>query len=98
MKKYYNTLDKKKKDEIKKEYQKTYQKTDLNTRLTRLLVYSIIGYITGIAMILEVILTDAEKTGNIIIAITLFIAATVFLVGRIKIKNDVLNKLALKKK
>ena len=98
MKKYYFKLTKDEQRKIKDEFKKEYKNKELDIRLKRLLAYSIIGYLISILIILEVSFTNAEKTGNLIIAITLFIASTIFIVGRIKIKLDVLNKIALKKK
>lgn len=98
MKKYYNTLNKEKKKEIKEKYQKEYKNTDIHVRLVRLVIYAIIGYITSIAIYIDAFLEKTNKVGNFIIATTLFIASTIFLIGRIAIKQKLLNKIALKNK
>lgn len=98
MKKYYQTLSKEKKKEVKKRYIKEYAKTDLDVRLTRLLAYSIVGYVFALIILLSAIFLEENKTGSIIISVTLFIVATVFIVGRYLIKLKVLNKIALNSK
>lgn len=98
MKTYYQTLSKDKKEEIKQIYQKEYAKSDLQIRLTRLKIYSLIGYLFSIIILLYAFKIESNKTGSIILATTLIILATVYLIGSILIKRNVLNKIALKNK
>lgn len=98
MKKYYSTLDKNKKQEIKTKFKKEYKNTDLNVRLIRLRIYAGIGYVLSIFIFIDSLLHEESKIGSMIIAITLFIASTFFLVGSFLVKLNVLNKIALKNK
>lgn len=98
MKKYYRTLSKDKKLEIKKQFKKDYKNSELYTRLIRLYIYAAIGYISSIIIFLESLFYETNKMGSIIIAITLFIASTVFLVGNFIIRYNMYNKIALKNK
>ena len=98
MKKYYSTLNKEKRKIINNIYLKEYKKTELNKRLNRLLLFFILG--TGFSIYLFVDAFNGEELNisSLISAITLLIASLVFLIGRYKIKLDVLNKIALKNK
>lgn len=97
MKKYYNTLNKEEKSKIKEMYKEEYQNSELRVRLVRLIIYAIIGYITTIVLCFDAFLKKENFTLNIIIAVTLFIASTIFLIGSITLKQKTLNKIALKK-
>ena len=96
MKKYYNTLNKEEKSKIKEIYRKEYKNSELRIRLLRLVIYSIIGYITSIVLYLDAFIGKESKILNITIATTLFIASTIFLSGSIILKQKTLNKIALK--
>lgn len=98
MKKYYFTLTKEKRKKIKDQYKKEYEKSDLRVRLLRLNLYTVIGYLSAIIILIYTIKIEEEKTGSIIIAVILIIASTIFLIGRSLIKINVLNKIALKNK
>lgn len=98
MKKYYNTLNKEEKEKIKKIYKSDYKDSELRIRLVRLLIYAIIGYITSIVLCIEAFIKNNTKTLDIVIATTLFIASSIFLVGGIILKLKTLNKIALKTK
>ena len=98
MKKYYQTLSKEKKKEIKEIYQKEYKNTDLQVRLGRLIIYAVIGYITSLFIYISAFIEKDFKVENIIIGTILLVASTIFLIGRTMIKQNVLNKLALKEK
>lgn len=98
MKKYYQRLTKEQKKDINIKYEKEYGNSDLQVRLNRLKVYAGIGYLFGIILLIYTFKFDEPKIGNIIIAITLFVVSTVYLVGRYIIKLNVLNKIALKNK
>ncbi len=98
MKKYYQTLNKEQKQEIKKLYNKKYTKSDLEARLNRLIIYSGAGYFFGAIILIYALKFEQKPLGSIIIAITLIIIATVYLIGRYIIKQNVLNKIAIKNK
>ena len=98
MKKYYNTLNKEEKSKIKEIYRKEYKNSELKIRLLRLVIYSIIGYITSIILYLDAFIGKESQILNIIIATTLFIASTIFLSGSIILRQKTLNKIALKNK
>lgn len=98
MKKYYQTLNKEKKKEIKEKFKQEYKNTELKYRLNRLMIYSLLGYAVSIFIIVYAILKEENDIGSIIIGTTLFIASTIFLIGRFLIKRNVLNKFALKNK
>ena len=97
MKRYYSRLSKEEKSNIKKLYYERYDKSEFNIRIIRLRICFILGYFTSLLIISDMFIRNTEKVGNIIIVITLFLASTFFLVGSIKLKLDVLNKIALKK-
>lgn len=97
MRKYkYRQLSKEEKSKVNEEYKKKYAKSDFSARLTRLLVYSIIGYAFGIFLIIYSIITKEEVVSNLLVAIPLLIAATIFLIGRYYAKLMVLEKLIKK--
>lgn len=98
MKKYYQTLNKEEKEKIKNIYKEEYKNSDLRVRLVRLIIYAMIGYITSIILIIEAFMDKSNIILNVIIAITLTIASTIFLIGSIILKQKTLNKIALKNK
>lgn len=99
MRKYkYKQLSKKEKENINEKYKKNYGKSDFQLRLTRLLVYSIIGYTFSVFLIAYSIFEKRDIISNLLIAIPLFIAATIFLIGRYYAKLMVLEKLINSKK
>ncbi len=98
MKKYYQTLDKEKKREIKEVYEKEYKKTDVYVRLKRLFVYAIISIITALVIVIISYFYEEEHLTSIIMALILVFMAIVFLIGRFLIKLDLLNRIALKSK
>jgi len=98
MKKYYSTLNKKEKKKIKEVYLKEYKKTDLDKRLNRLLVFFVLGTLFSIYLFIDAFRGEKLNISTFISAITLLIASLVFLIGRYKIKLEVLNKIALKNK
>ncbi len=95
---YFKHLDKEKKAKIKEKYKKEYAGSDFQKRITRLLVYSIIAIVFGLGLIIYSIIRPEELVGNLLIAIPLFIAAIIFLIGRYYAKLMILNKIALKEK
>ena len=95
---YFKHLDKEKKAKIKEKYKKEYAGSDFQKRITRLLVYSIIAIVFGLGLIIYSIIRPEELVGNLLIAIPLFIAAIIFLIGRYYDKLMILNKIALKEK
>ena len=98
MRKYkYKQLSKEEKNKVNEEYKKKYAKSDFESRLTRLLVYSIIGYVFSIFLIVYSIIRKEDMVSNLLIAIPLFIAATIFLIGRYYAKLMVLEKFVKKK-
>lgn len=98
MKKYYRTLNKEERNEIKEIYKKEYKNSDLNVRLVRLVIYSVIGYITTAVIYADAFINKTGKVTSIVIATSLFIASTIFLISSILIKQKVLNQIALKNK
>ncbi len=98
MKKYYQRLDKDKKQEIKKIYDKEYANSEFKSRLTRLLIYAIVAYVLAFSLLLYSFIYDTDMISNIIMASTLLVLGTIYLGGRYIAKLNVLNKLALKKK
>lgn len=98
MKKYYQRLDKNRKLEIKKIYNKEYAKSDFKVRLNRLMVYAVMAYVFALILLIYSLVYDTDKISNIIIAITLLVLGTIYLIGRYIAKLNVLNKIALKKK
>jgi len=98
MKKYYNTLTKEKKIEIKKIYDQKYKDSRLEASLKRLRFYAYLGYLFGIIFLAYALKTNESKTSSNIISTILFIIGTGYVVGTIIIKNKVLNDLALKEK
>ena len=97
MRKYkYKLLSKEEKKKVNEEYKKKYAKSDFALRLTRLLVYSIIGYGFGIFLIVYSIIAKEDIVSNLLIAIPLIIAATIFLIGRYYAKLMVLEKFVKK--
>lgn len=98
MKKYYFTLSKEKKDEIKLIYQKEYKNSDINIRLKRLSLYVIVGFIFSILLFIDTFKDNDLNVGSLVIAITLALACFVFLIGKYIVKLRILNKIALKNK
>lgn len=96
MKDNYSKLNKEEKKKIKEKYKKEYAKSDIHTRLTRLTIYSIVGYVFSIFLVVYSIITKEDLVSNLIIAIPLFILSCIFVVGIIIIKRRLLNKLASK--
>lgn len=93
----YKELSKDEKKKIQEKYKKEYGKSDFEARLKRLLFYAIVGYVFAIALIIYSFIRPEETVGNLLIAIPLLIAATIFLIGRFYAKQNVLEKLASKK-
>lgn len=98
MKKYYNTLNKEQKLEVKALYNKKYSNSDLETRFKRLRIYALVSLIFAIVILVYTFMYEESKLGSIIMAVTLIILAIVYLVGTIIIKQNVLNKVALENK
>lgn len=98
MQKYYNTLNKEQKNHIKELYNKNYKDTDLQARLKRLKIYAIISYAFAIFVLVSAYLLDDDILGSIIIAVTMFVLGTVYIIGSLIVKRNVLNKIALKEK
>ncbi len=98
MSNYYQTLNKEQKEKIKEEYRKSYQNSELNNRLIRLKIYSIISIIMALLILVLSFIFEDKHITSILTAIVLFIAATMFLIGEYKIKLNLLNKIALKRK
>jgi len=98
MKKYYHTLSKQEKKDIKNKYKKEYANSDVQARLLRLKIYSVIGYLFSIVLLVYAFKFESNKVGSIIIAITLIVVSTVYVIGSIIVKNRILNKIALKMK
>ncbi len=98
MKKYYQRLNKEEKQKIKNIYNKDYAESEFKIRLTRLLIYAIIAYFFAIVLLIYSFVYHKDLISNIIIASTLLVLGTVYLIGRYIAKLNVLNKIALKKK
>lgn len=98
LKKYYHTLSKEKKKAIKEQYKKDYANSDVAARLLRLKIYSIVGYLFSIILLVYAFKFENNKIGSIIIASTLISVSTVYVIGIIIVKNRILNKIALKNK
>ncbi|MDE5539559.1 MAG: hypothetical protein K2J20_03640 [Bacilli bacterium] len=98
MKKYYQTLTKEKKQEIKTIYKKEYAHSDLKARLQRLVVYAIASYIFAAVLLVYNFISQENDITNIICAISLIVLGTVYLIGRYIAKLNILNKVALKNK
>ncbi len=97
MQKYYQRLTKEQKKEIKKIYQKEY-KTDINARLSRLSIFSILGFICAIIILVLSFKYEKEHLTSILLAILLFASSLAFILGRTYVKLNLLNKIALKNK
>ena len=95
---YFNSLKKEEKKKIIQEYKKEYAKSEFQKRLFRLMIYSLVGYAFSIFLVVYSLIVQKDIVGNLLIAIPLFIAATIFLIGRHYAKLNVLNNIALKKK
>ena len=93
----YKELNKAEKKKIQGKYRKEYEKSEFEARLKRLLIYAIVAYIFVVILIIYSFIRPEELISNLCVAIPLFIAATIFLIGRIYVKYNVLNKLANKK-
>ena len=99
MRKYYfNSLTREEKKKIRAEYKKTYAHTEFQRRLIRLAIYSIIGFVFSIFLVSYSLIQHEDIVANLLIAIPLFIAAIIFLIGRHYAKLIVLNNIALKNK
>ena len=81
---YYNQLGKEEKKKI------------LEKRLVRLVIYSIIGFLFSIFLIIYSLIQKEDLLSNLLIAIPLFIVSIIFLIGRYYAKLKILNKIALK--
>ena len=95
---YYNSLSKEEKKKVQEKYKKDYQQSDFNKRITRLLIYSVVAFLFGLFLIIYSLVRDEDLISNLLVAIPLFIASIIFLIGRYYAKLMVLNKLALKEK
>jgi len=95
---YFNNLKKEEKKKVIQEYKKEYAKSDFQKRLLRLMIYSLVGYAFSIFLVVYSLIVQKDIVANLLIAIPLFIAATIFLIGRHYAKLNVLNTIALKKK
>ena len=95
---YYSKLKKEEKQKIKKQYKKENGKRDFQKRLVRLAIYSIIGFLFSIFLVVYSVVKQQDIMSNLLIAIPLFIAALIFAIGRHYAKLTVLNKIALKEK
>lgn len=98
MKKYYYTLSKEKKKEIKEQYKKEYTGSDVAVRLLRLKIYAIIGYLFSIVILAYSFKFEKSQIGSIIMAVTLITVSTVYVIGSIIVKMNLYNKIALKNK
>ena len=98
MQKYYQTLSKEKKREIKELYKKEYHKTNINTRLIRLLIFSILSIITAIVILILTFKYEKNHITSILLAIILILSSLIFIIGRSYVKLNLLNKIALKNK
>ena len=98
MQKYYQTLNKENKAKIKILYQKEYYKTPINARLTRLLIFSLLGILCAIAIVILSFKYETKHVTSILIAILLLISSLIFALGRYYVKLNLLNKIALKNK
>ncbi|MCM1052916.1 MAG: hypothetical protein NC483_02945 [Ruminococcus sp.] len=98
MKKYYQTLSDEEKRKVKNIYERDYGNSDLAARLIRLKFYALISYVCASIILAYSLVFEANKVGSIIIAVTLMVLGTVYFVGSIVIKLDVLNKIALENK
>ena len=95
---YYNGLKKEEKKKVKEEYKKKYGDSDFQKRLVRLAIYSAVGFIFSIFLVVYAVVQQEYIVSNLLVAIPLFIAALIFLIGRHYAKLMVLNKIALKEK
>ena len=95
---YYQELAKDKKEKIQEKYKQEYGQSDFQKRITRLGIYSIIAFGFSIFLIIYTMIRKEQIISNLLVAIPLFIAAIIFLIGRHYAKLMVLNKIALKEK
>ncbi len=93
---YYNELKKEEKKKIRDVYKKEYSKSEFQKRLVRLAIYSAIGFLFSIFLVIYVVIKKESIIANLFIAIPLFIASLIFLIGRSYAKLILLNKIALK--
>ena len=98
MKKYYQTLDKEKKDKIKEIYKKEYQKSEVDVRLKRLNIYIILAFLASIALIVLSLLYEDGHVTSFIMAGILIAIGIIFIIGKRMIKINLLNKIALNNK
>lgn len=95
---YYHQLKGEEKKKIKEIYRKEYAKSDFQKRLIRLSIYGFLGFAFSIFLVVYSLVVQKDIVSNLLIAIPLFIAAIIFLIGRHYAKLTVLNKIALKEK
>ena len=95
---YYNSLSKEEKKKVQEKYKKDYQHSDFEKRITRLVIYSVVAFLFGLFLIIYSLVRDEDLISNLLVAIPLFIAAIILLIGRYYAKLMVLNKIALKEK
>lgn len=93
----YSKISKDEKRKVKEKYKNKYGGSEFNNRLIRLLIYAIVAYAFSISLIIYTLVSQEDLVSNLLIAIPLFLAATIFLVGRWYVKSKVLEKLANKK-
>ncbi len=93
MQKKYHDLSKEDKKKIKEKYRKEYAKSDIEARFKRLIIYSIVGYVFSIILIIYSIITKEDITSNLLVAIPLLIISTIFTISVIILKRRIYNKL-----
>ncbi|CDF12208.1 unknown [Mycoplasma sp. CAG:776] len=93
---YYNQLGKEEKKKILEKYKKDYADSEFQKRLVRLVIYSIIGFLFSIFLIIYSLIQKEDLLSNLLVAIPLFIVSIIFLIGRYYAKLKILNKIALK--
>ena len=96
MKNKYQRLSKNEKKECKDMYYSTLKGKEMHLRLIRLTILGILGFLLGIYLIGNGILTHQIKWYDYLISIPLLIASIIFLVGSFTIRRKVLNQFALK--
>lgn len=96
MKNKYQRLSKEDKKECRDMYYTTLKGKDMHLRLIRLSIIGVLGLIISIYMIFNSYFTHEIHWSDYFIAIPLFIASIIFLVGAYCIRGKVLNQFALK--
>ena len=96
MKNKYQRMDKIEKKEIQNKYFATEAGKAMKSRLIRLIIIGIMSIAFSIYLIYSNITQDGNNIWQYIMAGILFIAAIIFIIGSIKIKDKVLNKYAIK--